>query len=387
MPEKVLIVDDDPAILRLLKKYLGETNREVLVATNGQDALRIVLAEEPPIIITDWMMPEMDGIALCRMLRNHEGVRFIYIIMLTAHSSFDRVIEAFDAGADDFLVKPIGKPELMARLRAGEHIARLESDLAKRTREIHRLNAEMAMANDKLAMANDRLKRMATTDELTGLLNRREAMNRLKQLWNEEDRYAHPFSCIMLDIDHFKRFNDTHGHATGDAVLRETAATLEASVRATDLVCRIGGEEFLILCPNVGVDGATACAEHIRVAVEEHGLMVGDHPLKVTVSLGVAERRPETLSVDDLLIAADGALYASKQAGRNRVSRAGPTSPTAVVAASEPAGTVKGVEKAEMAEGAVTAEAAKAVGKAKTVGAGAKSKSAKTPRPTRSLSP
>ncbi len=325
MQEKVLIVDDDPAILRLLKKYLGEANREVLVATNGQDALRIVLAEEPPIIITDWMMPEMDGIALCRMLRSHEGIRFIYVIMLTSHSSLEHVVEAFDAGADDFLIKPVGKPELMARLRAGEHIARLEADLAKRTREIHRLNAEMAMANEKLAMANNKLKRMATTDELTGLLNRREAINRLKQLWGTADRYEQPFSCIMLDIDHFKRFNDTHGHATGDAVLRETAATLEANVRETDIVCRIGGEEFLVLCPNVGVDGAATCAEHLRAAVEESSLLFGGCELKVTVSLGVAQRVPETQSVDELLSAADSALYVSKQAGRNRVTRAGST--------------------------------------------------------------
>lgn len=320
MNRKVLIVDDDPAMLRLLEKYLAASGYEVLQATNGQEALKIVLSEEPPIVVTDWVMPEIDGVALCRMLRQHEGVRFVYIIIVTAHSDYERIVEAFDAGVDDFLSKPISKHELLARMRAGEHIARLEADLASRAREVHRLNAAMAVANDKLELANDQLKRMATTDSLTGLINRRAAMDKLHEMWETAARYDHGFSCIMLDIDHFKSFNDTHGHAVGDAVLHAMGSLLQTNVRMTDKVCRIGGEEFLVLCPNISATGAAVCAEHLRAAVEAHDFPHKETPLKVTISLGIAEWSSALAKPDELLKIADDALYASKDAGRNRVT-------------------------------------------------------------------
>ncbi|MFH1420038.1 MAG: diguanylate cyclase [Planctomycetota bacterium] len=321
--KKVLVVDDDPAMLHLLSKYLLGCGYEVLTAANGPEAIQIAGTDAPPIIITDWAMPEMDGIELCRALRAHEGIRFAYIIVVTAHSNTERLSQAFEMGADDFLSKPICKPELLARIRVGEHIFQLEEDLAKRTREIHRLNAQMAVTNDKLAEANDKLQQMATTDELTGLYNRREAMSRLKQLWDSADRYDHTLSCVMLDIDHFKRFNDAHGHAIGDKVLKKTAAVLRSNVRSTDSVCRIGGEEFLVLCPNIGLQGAVVCAEHLRSAVEQHEVEVRGKRLNVTISLGAAERRPDMAKPDDVLKQADDALYASKEAGRNRVTAAG----------------------------------------------------------------
>lgn len=323
MSKKVLIVDDDPSILRLLEKYLADAGYEVLQASNGIDALRIVLAEAPPIVLTDWDMPEMNGVELCRTLREHEGVRFVYVILITAQSDLERITEAFEAGVDDVLSKSLRRHELLARMRAGEHIARLEDDLTKRTREIHRLNAEMAMANDQLAAVNDRLQSMATTDELTGLLNRREALNRLRELWHARERYGQSFSCIMLDIDYFKKFNDTYGHAVGDMVLRECAGVLGANVRATDLVCRLGGEEFLVLCPNVGAQNAGVCAEHLRAAVEKHVFTHDGLQLKVMVSCGVAECDAEMVNMDDLLRSADDAMYKSKQTGRNRVTVAG----------------------------------------------------------------
>ncbi|MBN2561326.1 MAG: diguanylate cyclase [Phycisphaerae bacterium] len=323
MDEKILIVDDDQSMLLLLEKYLADSGYEVLQATNGQEALHIVLAEAPRIVITDWMMPEMDGLELCRALRAHEGVRLVYIIIVTAHSDVDHIVEAFEAGADEFLSKPVRKAEFLARLRAGNRIIRAESDLQRRTLDIHRLNAEMAVANEKLELANDKLKRMATTDELTGLLNRREAMNRLRALWNSLERYGHVFSCIMVDIDHFKRFNDTYGHATGDAVLRETGAVLQTNIRTTDMACRLGGEEFLILCPNVSARGAAVCAENLRAAFESHEFGHEGVQMTVTISLGVAEWGPHLTRPDDLLSEADSALYESKKAGRNRVTIAG----------------------------------------------------------------
>ncbi|MCG8404228.1 MAG: diguanylate cyclase [Phycisphaerales bacterium] len=317
--KKILIVDEDPADLKLITEMVKELGIEILTAATGQEALRVIASEEPRIVITDLTMPEMNGLQLCETLRRHEGIRFIYIIVVTGRGS-GKMIEAFNAGADDFLTKPLNKDELLVRLRAADRIVCMESDLAKRTREVHRTNAEMAVAHKQLNRANERLREMATTDELTSLLNRREAMSRLSELWAARDRYDQNFSCIMVDIDHFKSFNDLHGHAAGDEVLKETAELFMKNIRQTDNACRIGGEEFLILCSNVGVDGAAVCAEKLRVEIEEHAYMYHHEELKVTVSLGVAEPTPDMEGPDDLLKAADKALYRSKDLGRNRVT-------------------------------------------------------------------
>ncbi len=324
--KKLLVVDDDPLQRALMVKLLSNAEHEILTAGNGVEAMRVVLSEEPRIIITDWNMPEMNGLELCRALREHEGVRFVYIIVMTAHGGEKRMVEALDAGADDCVCKPLRQAELLARLRAADRIVCAESDLAKRTREVLRANAEMALAHQKLNEANDQLRRMATTDELTTLLNRREAMNRLEQYWGALERYDQKFSCIMLDIDHFKRLNDTYGHAAGDKVLRSTAQILSRFCRKTDVVARVGGEEFLILCPGVGVEGAAICAEHLRKGVEDHVVDYEGNPLKLTVSLGVAEGNKAMGSYDILLKCADEALYDSKGSGRNRVTIAPPYS-------------------------------------------------------------
>ena len=327
MEKRILIVDDDPASLRLLNHFLTNNGYEVFQATNGREAMQVVLEVAPPLVVTDWSMPEMDGLALCRALREHEGVRFVYVLMITGHSDTDRLVEAFNAGADDFLAKPVNQQELIARLRAGGRIARLEEDLARRTRDVHRLNAQAALANQKLEEANARLRSMAMTDELTGLLNRRMAMTRLRELWLSQERYDVQFSCVMLDIDHFKRINDTYGHAVGDMVLVRTAAVLQQAVRGTDIVCRIGGEEFLILCPHVDLDGGAVCAEHLREAVENSAFLHGGEKLHMTVSLGVAQRNDSMKTPDELIRSADEALYRSKAAGRNRVTISSLTQP------------------------------------------------------------
>ncbi len=323
MPEKkkkILVVDDDSQELRLLAGIVSDSGAEVLMAGSGAEALRVVVREEPRIVITNRMMPEMDGLELCRALRNHEGIRFVYVIVVTAHAEREVIVEALDAGADECLMKPVNPAELLARLRAADRIVSLESDLAKRTRELYRANAEMALAHQQLNQANEKLKQMATTDELTGLFNRREAVNLLQEFWEAQDRYGQTFSCIVFDIDHFKRFNDTHGHAAGDFVLKTSAAWMRKNTRKTDKLCRVGGEEFLVLCPNVGVDGAAVCAEHLRAALEQQTFKFQGTDLCVTISLGVAQRTAAMDGPDDLLKAADDALYISKAAGRNRVT-------------------------------------------------------------------
>ena len=314
IPQKpiVLIVDDDPSALALLERHLLDAGYQVHKAENGARALEVLRETPIRLIITDWMMPEIDGLELCRAVRSAEGIGFIYVIILTAHADRRRLVEAFDDGADDFLSKPFDRHELLARLRAGKRIVELEAGLAERSRTLHRVNAEMAILNAKL-------ERMATTDELTGLVNRRQAVAKLGEQWASAERYGHPLSCIMLDIDHFKKFNDRYGHATGDLVLKEIATVMIESARGTDTCGRLGGEEFVVLCPNVDAAGAEACAERIRSSVASHRVNYQEQDLAVTASLGVADRDDGMTGPDDLLRAADEALYAAKDAGRNRV--------------------------------------------------------------------
>lgn len=330
MPKRVLIAEDDTFASRLLEKYLTLSGYKVLKAGDGKAALRMILEHAPPIVITDWMMPEMSGIELCRALRTQEGIGSIYIVIVTAHSPAERLVEAFEAGADEFLAKPINRQELMARLRAAERIIRLEQDLARRMRDIHRLNAEMAVANEQLASVNEKLLYMATTDELTKLVNRREALNRLDQYWAHWKRHGHPFTAIMLDIDRFKRINDTHGHAAGDAILEQTAEVLLKGIRASDMVCRLGGEEFLVICQETDEQGGVTCAENLRGRIASHVFLHGRKHIPVTISLGVAEARSNMSDPDALLCAADEALYAAKNSGRNRVVSASESAMVAI---------------------------------------------------------
>ena len=322
---RTLVVDDDPVALTLLAKHLRSAGHEVFTAHDGAEALKILSVDGPPMVITDWLMPEMDGLELCRAIRTHEGIAFAYVIIMTARDVEEGLVKAFDAGADDYLAKPFNRRELMARVRAGERIIQLQADLERRNREVHRINAEMEIAHHKLARANEKLNLMATTDELTGLTNRREALARLAHAWVSSGRHAHPLSCIALDIDHFKSFNDSHGHAVGDLVLKEAARILKRTARKDEPVCRVGGEEFLVLCEQSTEKTAAVGAERLRGAIESGTVQSGEFELRVTVSLGVAERTPEMHDPDDLLKAADEALYAAKHSGRNRVCRASET--------------------------------------------------------------
>lgn len=309
---QVLVVDDDPSTRRLLEKLLSSAGYEVVTAQNGVEAIRILMDKGVQIVVSDWIMPAMDGLELCRAIRSSETVGFVYLIMVTVHQDKQRLLEAFAAGADDFLSKPFDRQELLVRVRAGARIVRLEADLAKRNREIFKHNAEMAMLNSKL-------ERLATTDALTGLLNRRQGMVKLQELWEMSERYEIPFAGIVFDIDQFKRFNDTHGHAVGDLVLQCTAQAARAAVRTVDVVTRVGGEEFAVWCPNTRVDEAVVLAERLRCAIETNLVEHEAARLHVTVSSGVAERGPRATTIDAFLKEADDALYDAKESGRNCV--------------------------------------------------------------------
>lgn len=314
----ILVVDDDPKCLRDVADLLAHNGHEVLTATNAQDAKRLLVEKGPPVLITDWHMPGMTGVELCRHVRRCEAVGFVYVIVLTSRSDTRSLVEAFEAGADDFLPKPANPHELLARLRAGERIIHLQADLDKRNREVLLANARMAIAARDLEDANHRLRVLATTDELTGVLNRREAMNRLGKHWAMGDRHGAALAVIMIDIDHFKQFNDVYGHAVGDLVLRELTQTMREVSRSSDEICRIGGEEFLIICPYTSLEAAAA-AERLRNAVAFRAVRYRKESLHLTISLGVAERTAAMESPDDLLHAADEAMYLAKSNGRNCV--------------------------------------------------------------------
>ncbi len=306
----ILVVDDDPVSLKVLVDALTDAGYEVHSATNGFDAFKAIRSEGFHMVLTDWNMPKMDGLQLCGALRNCEVVGFVYVIVLTSSTDNDVLSKAFDAGADDFLIKPWKKIELLARLKAGLRTLNLEANLAAEQRVAHKTNAELATLNEKL-------QRMATSDELTGLYNRREAMNRLNEYWELARRKSTSLSCIALDIDNFKKCNDTYGHDVGDVVLRETARVLRNGTRKGECVFRMGGEEFLVLCPDANAEMALIAAERLRVMVESNKIAHNDLVQSVTVSGGVAEMSPSMKNAEEMLKVADTALYEAKANGRN----------------------------------------------------------------------
>ena len=310
--EPVLVVDDDPVSLELLSRHLAAAGHEPILAESSGQALSIISERGTQIIVCDWLMPGMNGLELCREIRSRQADRFVYFIMLTIQSDKDRLLEAFDAGVDDFLSKPFHKGELLARMRAGTRLMQLYSQLNERQLATNRLNAELSRLNNKL-------QQMANTDALTGLLNRRQALRKLREQWAHAERYSRPLSSAMVDIDHFKRINDEYGHLKGDEVLQRIGSILAQAVRAADFVCRIGGEEFLILFPEQTVDQASVSAERCRALVESEGFALQGRSESVTVSIGIAEQTKKMTGPDDLLKAADSCLYSAKGRGRNRV--------------------------------------------------------------------
>lgn len=309
---RVLVVDDDRAMLALLMAMLKSTGHTVFIARNGVEAMAQVEKHKPNLIITDWMMPEMDGLTLCRKLRERSEWRDIYMIVMTAQEDPDKLVEAFEAGADDYLVKPIIQKIFFSRLRAGLRVVKLQEELAAEREQLLRLSSD-------LAQANEGLKLLALTDALTNLPNRRAAMERLEQEWALSKRGSRNFTCMMVDVDYFKSINDRYGHPVGDRVLRQVADTLREVARAQDMVCRFGGEEFLVICPDTDVVEGSLCAERLRQRVMAGGLDSGVHHIKVTVSIGLADRQPGMSSLEEVLGLSDQRLYMAKQTGRNKI--------------------------------------------------------------------
>lgn len=322
---RILVVDDDPLALRLLTRHLEKAGHQVLTAADGQQGLKLALDAKPQLVITDWMMPGIDGLALCRALREARLGQLLYIVMLTMCEDENQLVAAFEAGADDYLVKPYSQRVLEARIRGGERLIRLQ-EAVEREQEENRRHLE------ELAVMNRRLRDAALTDQLTELPNRRYAMDHLSKEWASSERTGMPLACLVLDVDHFKSFNDRCGHDVGDKVLRQTAAVLRGTARASDLACRFGGEEFVVVCTNTDERAARSVGERLRHAVESYRLDNDTCAGNVTVSVGAAIRTERMSSPDDLLKAADRALYQAKRTGRNRVCYASSRAETEAVA-------------------------------------------------------
>ncbi|MCH8824029.1 MAG: diguanylate cyclase [Planctomycetes bacterium] len=315
----VVLADHDETSQAHLSQTLTKAGYEVIAVDTARQVIDVLLSQGVALVVASFNLPDMDGVALAKTIASHEGVGITYTILLTEKSDENRLQEAFSAGAADCLRRPIDDSVLIARMRTGERMLAMEQDLEHKALEVTRANAEMAVANQELSLANRKLSHAVRTDELTRLPNRRAAMSRLRECWSFSTRHNYPLSCIVIDIDRFKLFNDTYGHLIGDLVLKEVAKTLQATARCEDTVSRVGGEEFLIICPHSSAKEAAIGAERLRRAIE--ALVVKHHgrELKITISVGVAEQHSNMTNPEELLKAADRAMYDAKIAGRNCV--------------------------------------------------------------------
>jgi len=306
--QRILVVDDQEDNIDILQARLAAWGFDTTCATDGAQAIASVEASPPDLILLDVMMPVMDGREVARRIKGNPNLPFIPIIMQTALDSTESKVEGLEAGADDYITKPIEFKELEARIRSMLRIKRLQEALADRERELRE--------------ANERLTFMSQTDGLTGLHNRRYLEDSLSEMFAHSTRLSEPLTCVMCDLDKFKSVNDTYGHQAGDAVLRQFADILRAEAREIDKIGRYGGEEFMLLLPGTVPDAGVTFAERVRKTVEERTFTFDGGTVRKTVSCGVAGwPHPRIANADKLVCGADDALYVAKEMGRNRVIR------------------------------------------------------------------
>jgi diguanylate cyclase (GGDEF)-like protein len=353
---KILVVDDVPVNVQLLTTYLTSVGYHVITARDGQEALTKVSASQPDLILLDVMMPKLNGFEVCERIKKDPVTRIIPVIMVTALNEIEDKIKATEAGADDFISKPFNKLELLTRVKSLLRIKQLHDELNAKVRE--------------LEQARERLRQLAITDGLTGLYNHRYFKEHLEQELNRARRHQLRVSVVMIDIDHFKKFNDTYGHPAGDFILRSIARLLKENIRKIDLAARYGGEEFCLVLVETNKKAAGVAAEKVRRLVEAHHFgsprdflsgpaSAPDSPVvnwssapvhgeltttasnggaaeemkeqrsaswerfelngQITISMGVATFPDDASELDQLIEIADQRLYTAKQKGRNRV--------------------------------------------------------------------
>ena len=296
---KILIVEDEFIFRRMVKKNLLEAGHDIVEAENGQTAWELFQRTPFQLVITDWMMPGLNGPELVQKIRESHQENYTYIIMLTAMDNKDNIVLGLESGADEYLTKPFNIPELIARVASGMRILRLE---------------------EQLMHARKQMEVLAMYDSLTGLLNRRAIEEYAESEFNLALRKEHEFCVIMIDVDHFKSVNDRFGHKIGDCTLQKMAELLMADLRIYDRAGRWGGEEFILILPDTQLKAAAGVAERLRARTGEMLIpLENGETLSINISLGVACNTSRFQSLTKLIDASDQALYQAKQTGRNRV--------------------------------------------------------------------
>ena len=296
----VLIADDHESTLEHLGEVLDEWGYKVLTVEDGDQAWDILQQEDAPrMAILDRRMPGMDGLEIVRRVREQSQEPYIYILLLTVYDQEKHLVAGLNAGADDYIVKPFRVHELQARLEAGQRILEIQ---------------------EQLINTRDKLHSQATTDAVTGLWNRSAIMEILRRELSRGKRRDDPVGLAILDLDDFKRINDSHGHQAGDVVLLECGQRMRNCVRTYDATGRYGGDEFLSVHPSCNVEDSVMLGERLRREIAKETVMLGEAPIWVTASAGVvsSETFPEA-DADELIHLADEALYVAKRGGRNRI--------------------------------------------------------------------
>jgi len=322
--KSILIVDDNPQNIQMVAKHLKTDTYRISFSQSGMDALEKVRSADFDLILLDIMMPEMDGYETCRRIHELPEGREIPVIFLTAKIDKESIVRGFEAGAVDYIMKPFHAAELLVRIRTHLQLKsyrdRLEEINIHLNKEILKgiqMESELRESREELQKVNRQLYEKATTDSLTGLLNRRKMMDFIEYEHERTDRSRQPYSLVMSDIDFFKKINDTYGHACGDTVLVEISRIFLSGVRKQDQVSRWGGEEFLMLLPDTEEKGARFLAEKIRTSIESHLFSTGTKDLNITMTFGISTREQDD-DVETLIKQADIALYTGKENGRNR---------------------------------------------------------------------
>ena len=304
MGMNVLIVDDSKATRREVIRTLREADSfdSLFEAASGLEALRVISSEKVDLVLTDVIMPGMDGFKLVKTIREDERFDGIPVVLLTVRSKLEDRVKGLELGAWDFLVKPIHPVELLARVKAMLRVKALQ---------------------DKLRIRLRQLERLSVIDGLTGLYNKRHLIKFLQREVNRAKRFGFMLSCIMMDVDHFKKINDAHGHLRADRVLKELGELLAELIRGYDFAARYGGDEFTLVLPQQNnLQGVLGLTERIRGTIEKHsfGKTKAGRPIRISVSMGIAALPPDsTEGHETLLERADRALYEAKARGRNRV--------------------------------------------------------------------
>ncbi len=297
---KILIAEDDPVSRRLLEATLTRWDYEVVVACDGAAAVEFLERDDAPsLALLDLVMPGLNGDQVCRRVRERVRERYIYLLLLTAKSHKSDLIHGLNAGADDYLVKPVDPMELKARLNTGRRILGLQ---------------------EQLIAAREAMRRQAMRDSLTGAWNHAAILDILRRELARSERDGAPISAVLADLDHFKRVNDTFGHLAGDEALCEAHRRMAAAIRPYDTIGRYGGEEFLIVLPGCDEMDTLQICERLRGAVADPPLRHNGADISVTISAGaVVHDHSAPADAQALLQAADQALYRAKDDGRNRV--------------------------------------------------------------------